>query len=319
MPQYDKLQIYFNGEFKPLSEARLSIFDHGVMLGDMVFEMTRTFAHKPFMLDAHLDRLMASCRFTEIDPGLSRDEIKAISLQLLALNEPFVEPEYDLFIRHDMSRGMVSYYESCAFAGQTPPPTKQPTTIITCIPLVEYLARTVPYYEHGLHAVVTPQAAIPSRYLDPKCKTRSRLHYQMANLQAAHMDPGAWAVLLDEHGCIAEGTSSNFHIVKDGALYTSEGRNVLRGCCRRYLAELAEQLGVPYHETSIEPYDVVNADEAFFTASSYCLCPVTKFNFQPVGDGQVGPMAKRLLQQWSENVGVDIIGQAKLVAQRCGV
>lgn len=312
MPQYDKLQIYFNGEFKPLSDARLSIFDHGVMLGDMVFEMTRTFAHQPFMLDAHLDRLMASCRFTGIDAGLSREEIKAISLELLAKNEPFVEPEFDLFLRHDISRGIVSFYESCAFT------EKRPTVIIACIPLIEYLGRTAPFYETGLHAVVTPQLAIPARFLDPKCKTRSRLHYQMANLQAAQMDPGAWAVLLDEHGHIAEGTSSNFHIVKDGAIITSEGRNILRGCCRSYVGQLADQLGIPFHETNLEPYDVTNADEAFFTASSYCLCPVTRFNFQPVGDGQVGPMARKLLQQWSENVGVDIVGQARMVAERCG-
>ena len=310
MPQYDKLQIYFNGEFKPLSEAKLSIFDHGVMLGDMVFEMTRTFGHKPFMLDNHLDRLMASCRFTDTDPKLTRQEIKDLTLQLVALNEPYLEPELDMFIRHDVSRGTVNFYESSAF---TPP---GPTVIITCIPLVEYLARTAPYYEHGLHAVVTPQLAIPSRFLDPKCKTRSRLHYQMANLQAGRMDPGAWAVLLDEHGYLAEGTSSNFHIVKDGALYTSEGRNILRGTCRQYVAELAESLGIPHHEANLEPYDIINADEAFFTASSYCLCPVTRFDFRPVGDGQVGPVAKRLLAKWSENVGVDIVGQARLVAER---
>jgi branched-chain amino acid aminotransferase len=309
MPQYDKLQIYFNGEFKPLREARLSIFDHGIMLGDMAFEMTRTFAHQPFMLDAHLDRLMASLRFIDVDPGLSRQEIKDLSLQLLAMNEPFVEPEFDLFIRHDVSRGMVSLYQSCAF---TEP---GPTVIISCIPLVEYLARTAPYFEQGLHAVVTPQRAIPSRYLDPKCKTRSRLHYQMANLQAARMDPDAWAVILDEHGHIAEGTSSNFHIVKDGAIYTSEGRNILRGCCRSYVRELAESLGLPHHEANLEPYDVINADEAFFTASSYCLCPVTRFDFRPVGDGKVGPVAKKLLAEWSANVGVDIVGQAKRVGE----
>jgi len=318
MPQYDKLQIYFNGEFRPLSEARLSLFDHGVMLGDMVFEMTRTFTHRPFMLDCHLDRLMASCRFLDIAPGLSRQEFEQITLQLLEMNRPYLEPEFDFFIRHDVSRGIVSYYESCAFTGRTPASDKGPTVIICCFPLIEYLGRTAPYYETGLHAVVTPQRAIPSRYLDPKCKTRSRLHYQTASLQAQRMDPGAWAVLLDEHGYLAEGTSSNFHIVKDGALYTSRGHNILRGICRGYIGELADSLGLPHHEANLDPYDVVNADEAFFTASSYCLCPVTKFDFRPVGDGQVGPITRRLLAKWSENVGVDIVGQAKLVAEKCG-
>ena len=316
MPQYDKLQIYLNGEFKPLSDARLSIFDHGVMLGDMVYEMTRTFAHKPFMLDAHLDRLMASCRFTGINPGLSRQEVEDVTLQVLALNEPLVEPELDIFIRHDISRGTMAHYERCVRPDCPEAVVGRPTVIIACIPLVDYLGRAAKYYDGGLHAVVTPQQAIPARYLDPKCKTRSRLHYQMANLQARHLDPEAWAVLVDEHGHIAEGTSSNFHIVKNGAIYTSQGRNVLRGCSRQYVARLADQLGIPCHEANIEPYDVLNADEAFFTASSYCLCPATQFNFQPIGDGQVGPVVKRLLQQWSENVGVDLVAQARMVAER---
>ncbi|MCE5239204.1 aminotransferase class IV [bacterium] len=316
MPQYDKLQIYFNGEFEPLSEARLSIFDHGVMLGDMVYEMTRTFAHKPFMLDAHLDRLMASCRFTGINPGLSRQEVEEVSLRLLALNEPFVEPEVDLFIRHDISRGTMAHYERCVLPPQKPTAPGQATVIIACIPLIEYLGRAAAYFDGGLHAVVPPQQAIPARYLDPKCKTRSRLHYQMANLQARRLDPEAWAVMVDEHGHIAEGTSSNFHIVKNGAIYTSQGRNVLRGCSRQYVARLADQLGIPCHEANIEPYDVLNADEAFFTASSYCLCPATRFNFQPIGDGQVGPVVKSLLRQWSENVGVDLVAQAKLMAEQ---
>ncbi len=308
MPQYDKLQIYFNGQFLPLREARLSIFDHGVMLGDMAFEMTRTFRHQPFMLDEHLERLMASCRYLQIDCGLSLPELKELTLLLLEMNRPYLEPELDFFIRHDISRGIVSYYESCAFD------YKGPTMIISCLPLIEYLARTAPYFDTGLHAVVPPQRAIPPHYLDPKCKTRSRLHYQLANIQAAQMDPEAWAVLLDEHGYIAEGTSSNFHIVSEGVIYTPPGHNILRGCCRRYVATLAEQLAIPFYEKNIEPYDVLNADEAFFTASSYCICPVTRFNFQPIGAGRVGPIVQQLLAQWSENVGVDIVAQAKYAA-----
>ena len=192
------------------------------MLGDMVYEMTRTFAHQPFMLDAHLDRLMASCRFTGIEPGLSRQEVEEVSLELLALNEPFVEPEVDLFIRHDISRGTMAHYERCVLPPQKPTAPGQATVIIACIPLIEYLGRAATYFDGGLHAVVPAQQAIPARYLDPKCKTRSRLHYQMANLQARRLDPEAWAVMVDEHGHIAEGTSSNFHIVKNGAIYTPQ-------------------------------------------------------------------------------------------------
>lgn len=312
MPRYDQLRAYYNGQLVPLGEARVSIFDNALIYGDMVFEMTRSFAKQPFRLDQHLDRLFASLRLLEIDCGLSRDELERVTLATVEANLACLEEDVDYYIMHDISRGPVSYF------GQAFPEGLQPTVIVAIWPMIAHIARVAAEYETGVHAVVTSQRAIPSRYLDPKAKTRSRLHYQMANLQAARYGPDAWAVLLDEQGCIAEGTSCNFFIVKGGTLYTPEPHNILRGVSRGYVAELAEALGIPCVTGPFEPYDVLQAEEAFFTATSFCILPATRFEGQPIGDGKPGPITRALLAEWSRRVGVDIVAQARLMADKYG-
>jgi branched-chain amino acid aminotransferase len=309
MPQYDKLVAYHNGQIIPLREVKLSIFDNAIMLGDMIYEMTRTFAHQPFLLDRHLGRLETSLKMTYMDCGLTIKQIEALTLQVLEANLPALEDDVDVFIRHDISRGPQRFYSKML------PGQMHPTVMIACIPLVEYLGRVADAFDTGLHAVVPCQHAIPSRYLDPKAKTRTRIHYQLANLQAERLDPASWAVLVDEHGFLAEGTSSNFAIIKDEVIYTPMGRNILRGVSRSYIEELAADLGLGYVEANIEPYDVLEADEAFFSASSYCMVPVSRFEFRPVGEGKPGPVVKRLLAEWSRRVGVDIVAQAKTMAR----
>lgn len=310
MPQYEKLQAYFNGRIVPLNQVRVSIFDNAVMLGDMIYEMTRTFAHEPFLLDRHVRRLETSLQMASIDCGLTAEQITRLSLEVLEANLPALEEDVDVFIRHDISPGPMHFYGKLA-AGEM-----HPTVIIACIPLIEYLGRVADAFDTGIHAVVPTQQAIPSRFLDPKAKTRSRLHYQLANLQAERMEHGAWAVMLDEHGYLTEGTSSNFHIIKDGVIYSPEGRNILRGISRGYIKELAEGLGLGWAEKNLEPYDVLEADEAFFSASSYCLVPVSRFEFRPVGEGKPGPVVGRLLAEWSRRVGVDIVTQSKAMAEK---
>jgi branched-chain amino acid aminotransferase len=116
-------------------------------------------------------------------------------------------------------------------------------------------------------------------------------------------------VLLDIHGNIAENKGGNFFIFADGMLKTPVTSNVLAGISRATVLELAADLGIPARECDIQPYDVYTADEAFFTSTPYCIMPATRFNGLPVGDGQVGPVARRLLAAWSERVGVDIVAQ----------
>ena len=148
---------------------------------------------------------------------------------------------------------------------------------INVIPLVRHVGGTAHYYVQGAHFVVTPQQSVPARYIDPKAKNRSRIYYQLANLQAQRMEDGASALLTDEHGFITEGTGNNFFIVLNGEILTPKPHDILRGISRQACMELAERLNIPVRETNIEPYDVRDADEAWYTSTTICMVPITRF------------------------------------------
>ena len=300
--------VYFNGEFIREQEARISIFDSALMYGDMVFEMTRTFNQKPYRLREHLDRLYASMRYAEIDCGLTLDEMEAATHETIERNLPVLNG-MDIQIMHDVTRGGLSFYEGIIKEGT------RPIVSINVIPLVRHIGNQVEAYESGSHFVITPQQSVPARYIDPKAKNRSRIFYKIAELQAAHMEEGASALLTDERGFITEGTGNNFFMARDGVIYTPKRHDILRGVSRGACMELATRLGVDVCEADIEPYDVREADEAWWTATTVCMVPITRFNFQPVGDGKPGMIYRKLLSEWSEEVGVDILAQARGYAE----
>lgn len=295
--------VYLNGEYIPAHEAKISIFDAAVMLGDTVTESTRTFAHKPFKLAEHIDRLYKSLKVTRINPGLTPAEMYDLSLQVLETNLPKVTPQMDLWLVHNISRGMF-------VAGADPTKQRsQATIIIHTAPLI--LTDWVRFYTEGCHAVTPFSRAVPPEALDARIKNRSRMAYTLAEMEVKLVDPQAQSILLDIHGNVAENKGGNFFIYSEGVLKTPQARSALAGISRATVLELATQLNIPLQVTDFQPYDIYTADEAFFTSTPYCIMPATKFNGLPVGDGQVGPVTKRLLQAWSELVDVDIIAQAQ--------
>ena len=167
-----------------------------------------------------------------------------------------------------------------------------------------------PFYLVGCHAVTPPSRMIPAQSLDPKIKNRSRLAYTLAELECKLVDPMAQGIILDTNGYLGENKGGNFFVVRDGILKTPRTLNALAGITRLTTLEIARSLGIPTEEADLQPYDVYTADEAFFTSTPYCMMPATKFNGLPVGDGKVGPVTKRLLQGWSDRVGLDIVEQA---------
>lgn len=302
-------KVYLNGEFVAEADARISIFDSALMFGDMVFEVLRTYNGQPFRLREHLIRLYAGLKILEIDCGLTIDEMEAATLKTLAINEQTNLEKLDWQIMHNVSRGPLGLYSPVFPEGM------RPTVAINCWPLPRKVAGTAAAYERGLHAITPPQHSVPARLIDPKIKNRSRVYYQVANLQVAKMDAQAWPLLTDEEGFITEGTGANFFIVKDKQMLTPEPRNILRGVTRQAVLDLATQLKIPWRECNLEPYDVVTADEAFFTATSFAILPVTQYNHHPIADGVPGPVTKLLIESWSQMVEVDIVAQAKAYAQ----
>ena len=306
----DNRLVYFNGKFVPESEAKISIYDSALMFGDMVFEMTRSFNKEQFKLREHLERLYVGIKYLQIPLEMTIDEMEEAVYKTIEVNEPFFREDDEHRIMIDITRGLLGLYDKRVESVES-----GVNVIIADFPLRWTVASMGHLFDKGINAVIPSQRAIPARLLEPKIKNRSRIHYLMANIEVSQFaGSDNWALLLDEDGFIAEGTGDNFFIVKDGAIITPEGRNILRGISREYIFELAKQHNLCCVEKNIEPYDVYTADEAFMTGTPFCLLPVTKLNGLDIGDGKPGKVTKFLLDKWSENVGVDIVSQIKSYA-----
>ena len=296
-------QVYISGQLVPEEDAKISIFDTAVTLGDTVTESTRTFAHRPFKLDRHIERLYLSLKVTRIDPGCSPEELKRITLDLLEANLALIGPDEEYWIVHNISRGRFV---------PGPDPTVQSgaaTVMINNSPLD--LRGWASFYSAGCHAVTAMSRMIPSQSLDARVKNRSRMAYTLAEIEVKLVDPAAQGIILDIHGNVGENKGGNVFVVSNGELRTPTAQNCLAGISRETVLELAAQLGIPAREMELQPYDLYTADELFFTSTPYCIMPATLFNGLPVGDGQVGAVTRRLLGAWSEQVGVDIAKQAE--------
>ena len=303
--------VYLNGDYVPETEARISIFDSALMFGDMVFEMTRAFNQRPFRLEHHLERLYGSLRYAGIDCGMDQAQMLAATHETIERNLPAVG-DLDFQIMHNVTRGGMDLYAELVKEGTSSVVT------INVFPLVRHIGRSAAVYDNGAHFVTPRQQSVPARFIDPKAKNRSRIFYKLAELEAERMEPGAMALLTDERGFVTEGTGNNFFMARGGEIFTPKPHDILRGVSRQYCIELARELGIPLHEADIEPYDVREADEAWYASTTICMLPITRYDFGPVGDGEPGPIYRRLLAAWSQNVGVDIEAQAKAYGAMTG-
>ena len=304
MKQKKSRMVYFNGKLVPEAEARISIYDSALMFGDMVFEMTRSFNKKQFKLREHLERLYVGLKILRIPLTMTEAEMEKACYETIEANKTLfaVDDEHRLMI--DVSRGVLGIYQNIEGIH------KGPNVIIADFPLRWTVTGMGELFDIGINAVITSQRAIPAHLLDPKIKNRSRVHYNMANIEASQVaGKNNWALLLDPDGLIAEGTGDNFFIVRKGEILTPEGRNILRGISRAYIFELADELGISCRESNLETYDVHTADEAFMSGTPFCILPVTSLNGAAIGDGKVGPVFTKLLSVWSKNMEVDIKGQ----------
>ena len=298
----DQRVVYFNGAFVPESQANVSIYDSALMFGDMVFEMTRSFNKIQFLLDKHIERLFYGLKILDIEPEISKQELYEICELVQQKNDPLFDDDDEHRLMINVSRGPLGIY-----SGKVEGLENKPTVIVADFPLKWTVNGMSRFYESGINCVIPSQRAIPSTLMDPKIKNRSRMWYQMANIETSRIKgDNNWPLLIDPDGFITEGTGNNFFMIKCGKIYTSEGRNVLRGTRRDYIFTLAKELGLECFERNIEPYDVACADEAFVTGTPFCILPVTQFQSQPIGDGKFGSITKSLLGKWSKNVGVDI-------------
>lgn len=290
---------YWNGEWVSYPQIKIEPNDRGFFVGDAIYDAERTFNGKSFRLKDHIDRLYRSLNYIRLDPGLSPQEMLDISEEAIRRNEHMLAELGDLTIHQYVTRGPGKWTRDAG----------PPTVIVDILPID--FARFGPLYKPGIHAVIARTRSYSPEQLDPKIKHISRMNFSLADLEAAAVDPEAWAVLTDLDGNITEGVSNNVFLVTDGVLRTSGDRSNLQGVSRRIVFELARQLDIPVVEEDLQPYDFYTADEAFFSQTSFCILPVVKVDTRPLGDGKPGPITQQLLAAWSEKVGVDIADQAE--------
>lgn len=292
---------YFNGKIVPESEARVSIRDRGYKYGDAVFDMTRTFDHKIFRLQEHIDRFYRSLRYVRIDPGMSPTEMMRKSEEVLERNLHLIGKADDYWVGQRVSRGVDPV------AGETPTEVG-PTVVIETTPL-PFKARAA-YYRDGIEIVVPSVRRVPPTSLSPRAKSHNYLNMIIGEQEAKAINPMAWAVLLDVNGNLAEGIGSNIFIVREGVLYTPSERYVLPGVSRAVAIELAEGLGIKVVEGDIDLFDAYVAEEAFVTSTSFCICPIRSINGNRPADPSIpGPVTKKLMDAYVRLVKHDWVGQ----------
>ncbi len=295
--------VYLNDQMVPASQARLPIYDAGIVLGATVTEMTRTFRHEPFRMEDHLDRLVRSLRYVRLDIGMSSERMAAISRELVAHNRRFIDASDELGLIQFVTAGEYAIYAGSAggIARTTP------TICIHTFPLPwELWAESL---KSGMHLVTPSIRHVPPQCYDPKMKYRSRMHFFLADQEARLVDPKAAALLLDLDANLTETSGANLLIVERGVIVSPPERNILPGISRETVRELAAQLDIRFVQRDLQVYSAINANEAFLTSTPYCMLPVTKINGVPVGDGRPGPVFRALLTAWSTRVGLDIEAQ----------
>ena len=193
-----------------------------------------------------------------------------------------------------------------------------PPTVCVVIREIIDLGEFAHLFKEGAHGVIARTRSYPPEALDSKIKHYSRMNFNLAELEAADVDPDAWPILLDGGGNLTEGTTNNVFLVTNGVLRTPGDRNVLQGGSRNIVFDLARQLDIPVSEEDLQPYDLYTSDEVFFSRTGPCVLPVTRVDNRQIADGKPGPITQQLLAAWSEAVGVDIVGQAEHMAGRTG-
>jgi branched-chain amino acid aminotransferase len=288
---------YHNGKFLPESEVRISFRDRGFKYGDAVFDMTRSFGHKIFKLQEHIDRFYRSLKYVRIDPGMSPKEMIRLSEETFERNRHLLDRDGDYWLGQRVSRGVGD-----PVAGEKS--EDGPTVIIECTPLP--LKQRARYYRDGIDVVVPSVRRVGPDSLSPRAKTHNYLNMIVGEHEAKAINPDSWAVLLDVNGNLSEGIGSNIFIVREGAVYTPQERYVLPGVSRQTAIDMANKLGIPMIEKDIDLFDAYVAEEAFITSTSFCICPVRSFNGNPMTDKTMpGPITKKLIDAYVEFVNYD--------------
>jgi branched-chain amino acid aminotransferase len=274
----ESLVAYINGEYVPRDQARISVFDFGFLRGDAVFDTTSSWNGRIFKLSAHLDRLELSLRAARIPCPLPVEELGGVIIETAR-----------------RCRLENAYIQTIVTRGEPPMGVRdltrcRPGLIVFVVPYVWIL--TPDQIRAGGRAIIVSTRALPVQCLDPKIKSLSRQHFDLAVLQgkAAGADV---AIMLDLDGHVTEGPGFNVFVVRDGALF-SPPEGILMGITRQTVFELAGEHGIPAREAQLTAYDLHAADEVFLTSTAGGIMPLVEIDGRTIGGGKPGPVSERV-------------------------
>ena len=279
--------VWLDGQWLDRESAAVSVFDHGLLYGDGVFEGIRVYGGAPFRLQEHLERLYDSAQAIWLTIPMPIAEMTALTEE--AVRRSGLE---DAYIRHIITRGIGDL-------GLDPRKCPAPTVIIIVDGIRLWPAEV---YERGLR-VVTAGTPIPHREsLSPRVKSLNYLPHILAKIEGIHA--GADEVLmLDSGGSVAEGSGQNLFVVKKGTVRTPPASaGILKGVTRDVVLELAREAGLPAEEVQLNRYDVYTADEAFFSGTAAEIVYIREVDGRVIGAGNAGPVTKDLARRFQQLV-----------------
>lgn len=282
-----ELMVYVDGKFYPQSEAKVSVFDHGLLYGDGVFEGIRAYNGRIFKLERHVDRLYHSAKAIDLKIPHTKDEMANLILETCRRND--IREGY---IRPVITRGKGDL-------GLDPRRCKSGSSVIVIAqPSISLYGKA---YERGLKVVTSSYRRVPPQSLSPSIKSLNYLNNIMARVEANQYGADE-ALMLDIHGYVSEATADNFFIVRNSTVTTPWSSTNLPGVTRETVLELVPQLGLKPEERLFTLYDVWAADEAFITGTAAEVGPVVEVDGRIIGDGKPGPTTKKIMKAFRDLV-----------------
>ena len=274
--------VYIDGEYHPKGNAKISVYDHGLLYGDGVFEGIRAYNGIVFHLREHIERMFEGLRLTRINIQLSKQEIMDAVIETLRKNN-FM----DAYIRLIVTRGRGNL-------GLDPRSSPKPSVIIMTEPVAPAHGKEA--REKGITAIISSYRRDMVDGTSHELKSLNYIQSVLAKFQA--IDAGTdEVVMLDHRGMVSEFHGSNLFMVKNGIVRTpTSASGILHGITRSRILQLAEELGYEVHEKDITPYELLNADEVFLTGTMAEIVPVIRIQGVPIGDGKPGPVTKEMIK-----------------------
>jgi branched-chain amino acid aminotransferase len=281
------LKIWIDGKLVDKAEAKLSVYDHGLLYGDGVFEGIRVYSGKIFECDAHLDRLWNSAKAMRLAIPVSREEITRAMYETVKANN-FT----DCYIRLVVTRGVGDL-------GLDPRKCSKPTVFIIADLIAVYPKEM---YEKGMAVITASVIRNHPNALSPRIKSLNYLNNILAKIEAN--DAGASeALMLNHEGNVSECTADNVYIVRSGVVQTPTTYDgILEGVTRKVIIELCGKLSIPLVEKTLQRHDLYIADEMFLSGTGAEVIAVTKIDGRPIGAGEAGPVTRRVMDAFHKHV-----------------